>query len=230
MLIHKIINTFGVSHREWPRLFTMGILLFLLMLGWGFGLASRDAFFIKSVGPDKLPIVFMINSILIVILSNYYFQIVDRLPRYQLFVILLAVFGGGLLVLRLMIPLHLFWIPYAIYFFSESILNVVILMHFWTVANSIFDPREGKRIFPIIGGAGLSGLIIGGALTHSIVSVIGTENIFLLWSGILFGLIPIIFLVKHIISPSDYNKPARIFRRKKNLQAVPQCPKSGTFP
>ena len=177
---------------------SMCMLHFLLMFGWGFVAAGRDGFFIKQIGPDKLPYLYISNSLIIIIVTNLYSQVVDRVSRYSLFVYLLVVSAIGVVGLRSIIPLGIYWLPFVLYFFSELVFQILILMHFWTIANDVFNPREGKRVFPIIGGAGLAGLVCGGILTPIVVSAIGTSNLFLLWSVLLLLTIPSVLRVRNV--------------------------------
>lgn len=118
-------------------------------------------------------------------------------------------------------------VPYFIFAGSEIIMNILIIMHFWTVANSVFDAREGKRVFPLVGGAGLLGGIIGGISIQFVVSVIGTTNLFLVWSILLFLTIPIALRIQIVESKptsngNEENKDKVSF--KENLKSVWQTP------
>ncbi len=193
----------NVSDRERPAVIWVGLLYFSLMLGWGVGSAGRNALFVKEIGPDKLPYLYIFNAILLVAISNIYSRFVDRICRYRLLIGLLILSAVSLLGLRLVIPLNFYLLPYVIFFLSELILQVLIVMHFWTVANEKFNPREGKRVFPLIGGAGLTGAIVGGLLTAVAAKIIGTANLFSLWSLLLFASIPIVYRIKFLAGPAS---------------------------
>ncbi len=190
----------GVSDRELPRLASMGALYFVLMFGWGMGMAGRDAFFIKEVGPSKLPIMYILNSVLILLISMGYSRVVDRIGRSRFLVAQLVFFSGMLLFFWLLIPYEFVWLPFVLFSFAEVIWLVALDMHFWTYATDIFDPREGKRNFPVIGGMGLIGGILGGGTTRIVVGVIGTENIFLFWALTLLAAVPLTRLVRHTVA------------------------------
>ncbi len=192
----KFTKLLPISDSELPRCLSMSCLFFLLMFGWGLGDAGRGSYFITIVGPDKLPIMYILKAVMVIVVAAAYFQLVDRLSRYAFFVALLLTFSVTLICLTAIIPLGFHWIPYALYGLSEIFLETLILMHFWTVANDIFDPREGRRIFPIIGGIGLIGMILGGAVTIPIVSVVGTRNLLLLWAIFVIFLIPVIYWIR----------------------------------
>ena len=167
----------------------MALLFFLLMMGWGFGRAGRDAFFIVEAGPENLPYMYIINAILMVICSAFYAKLVDRLRRHSFLIYQLILFSIAVITLRLLVPFRFGWMPYGIFSLSE-IITLFFFMHFWTYANDIFDPREGKRIFPLIGGAGLMGNVLGSTFTKPIVELTGTVDLLLVWVATMVISIP----------------------------------------
>ena len=188
----RLIDLLKVTEGEWLRLVPLGILYFLLMAGWSIGSAGCVGIFINEVGPDRLPFMYILNALVFVVASTVYSRAVEIISRKKFFVLQLAGFGLCLFILRILIPFEFSWIPYFLYSLSEIIYLVLISFQFWTFANFVFNPREGKRMFPILGSAGLFGVMAGGIATKPIVSVIGTENILLLWSIILVSIIPVI--------------------------------------
>jgi HEAT repeat protein/CRP-like cAMP-binding protein len=65
------------------------------------------------------------------------------------------------------------------------ILGILLISQFWTLANDIYDPRQAKRVFGLIGGGSSLGGMTGAGLTALIVSRIGTRNLLLCSSVIL---------------------------------------------
>jgi HEAT repeat protein len=168
----------------------MSSLFFLIMMGIALGCNGRDAIFLKTAGPEALPYMYMLNAVLMIALSSVYTIVVDRIARHRFLIMLLIFFASNMLVLRMMFPLNYVWLPYAIFGLSE-VITLTLYMHFWTFANDMFDPREGKRLFPLIGGVGLLGTMVGGTITKFIASTIRTENLFTLWTVLLLLSIPI---------------------------------------
>ncbi len=187
--MNSLIRFFGVTDKEWRRCLSMALLFFLLMVGWGFGRAGRDAFFIVETGPENLPYMYIINAILMVLFSALYAKLVDRLRRHTFLIYQLILFSIAVVALRLLVPFRFGWMPYGIFSLSE-IITLFFFMHFWTYANDVFDPREGKRIFPLIGGAGLMGNVLGSTFTKPIVELTGTVDLLLVWVATMLIAIP----------------------------------------
>ena len=180
----------------------MALLFFLLMVGWGFGRAGRDAFFIVEAGPEKLPYMYIINAVLMVAFSALYAKVVDRLRRHSFLIYQLIGFAAAVIALRLLVPFRFGWMPYAIFSLSE-VITLFFFMHFWTYANDIFDPREGKRIFPLVGGAGLMGNVLGSALTKPVVELTGTVDLLVVWVATMLISIPATLFVNRSAEAAD---------------------------
>jgi ATP/ADP translocase/HEAT repeat protein len=195
-LRQRLATALGIGSGEWSRLLAMGGLFFWVMLGWAMGRSGRDAYFIKEVGPEHLPYMYILSAVLMVGISGGYTAVVDRMERFRLMVGLLACSAAILVGLRVLMPLELVWTPYAVFSLAE-VFTLFFLMHFWTFANSAFDPREGKRLFPLIGGAGLLGGFAGGLLTRPLVHWLGTADLFLAWAAILVLAVPLTLVAQH---------------------------------
>ncbi len=187
----------NIADAEWPRVISTSCFFLLLMFGCGFGHTARDAYFIKEVGFEKLPQIYVLSALSIILVSAFYSRIVDKISRYKLFIILLGSFGTLLVLMRLLISQNYPWTAHILYCLAEVAIMVLVFLHFWTLANDVFNIREGKRIFPLVGGAGLTGMIISGACTKPLVSIIGTANLFLVWATVLFSLIPCVVWVRN---------------------------------
>ena len=190
-MLSRIIKTLRICDKEWTRLLSMSSLFFLITFGWAFGRCSRDASFLKSAGPEQLPYMYFITAGLTVATSYFYSRIVDTMARHRFFILQLLFSGGVIIVVWIAIPSKYIFLPYALFSLSETI-SSLFFMHFGIFANSVFNLREGKRIFPLIGGVGLIGTVLGSALAHPVVAWIGTVNLLLVWLATLVLSIPIV--------------------------------------
>jgi len=209
----------------------MSSLFFLITFGWAFGRCSRDAFFIKAAGPEQLPYMYFITAGLIVATSYFYSRIVDTMARHRFLILQLLFSGGVIIVVWMAIPLKYIFLPYALFSLSETI-SSLLFMHFGIFANSVFNLREGKRIFPLIGGVGLIGTVLGSALAHPVVAWIGTVNLLLVWLATLVLSIPIVLrahqsakesgvLAQHSATAKDESEEVGFFQRFSDVWRVP---------
>lgn len=167
------------------------------MLGMAFGRIGRDSIFIQEIGANQLPLIYIFNAFLMVALTIIYTRTYDLFSRGTFLIGLLLIASTITAGLRYALNLEGRYIYYAVYVLTEAVI-LTIPMHFWTFANEVFDPREGKRIFPLIGGAGLIGTISGGVLTGIFANQIGTKNLLIVWMIIMLLTIPIIIKFRMI--------------------------------
>ncbi|HOX42310.1 MAG TPA: HEAT repeat domain-containing protein [Myxococcota bacterium] len=65
-----------------------------------------------------------------------------------------------------------------VYLFGE-VASTALSIQFWSVAGDIFDPQEGKRVFGVLAGGGMSGSIFGGLFVHHLGPPLGTVQLLL---------------------------------------------------
>lgn len=206
-------NRLGLTDQEWQRTFSMALLFLLYAIGLGIGRSATDAFFIKTAGSQNIPYMYIWNAGAMVLMAAFYSAAERRLLRYHFLIILIIGFSGMLAVLRLSLNSGGNSLtPYVLFAFYEVYL-LIFQMHFWTYANDLFDPREGKRLFPLIGGAGLFGLFLGGLLVAPLVGLLGTINLFLVWALLILLLLPVAYWTRHAARQEgivDANKSSRV--------------------
>ncbi len=126
---------------------------------------------------------------------------VDRLPSLY---ILMAVFGGifaylysklaaksslraavlatmSLSVVSLVVMWMLIRLPWMVYVFNiwVSLFSIVLVAQGWLVASNLFDPREAKRLYPLLGMGMVLGAAFGGEFTNRTALLVGTRNLML---------------------------------------------------
>jgi len=134
--------------------------------------------FIDQLGSDKLPYVLLASSVLIGVLMHLYAGAVRRVPRRYVIPITQAILVVLLVTFWGLLQSGAVWVTVAFYFFGQ-ILGVLLLSQFWTLANDVYDARQAKRIFGLIGGGACLGGAVGGAITATRVQAIGSNNLVL---------------------------------------------------
>jgi AAA family ATP:ADP antiporter len=86
----------------------------------------------------------------------------------------------------------LFWalyqnaVPIGVPFFLWlGIFNMLVVAQFWSLANELFSPAQGKRLFPIIAIGGALGAIAGSWVAKLLIGWIGVGNIMLIAAWLL---------------------------------------------
>ena len=230
-MLARFTKLLGIAEKERLRFFSLSSLFFVLLISWSLANCARNAYFMKEAGPDKLPYMYMVNAVFMIIAASAYSRVVDRMARHRFLILCLIGTSALFLGLRALIPLRLAWMPYALYSLGEMA-STILIMHIWTFANDIFDPREGKRIFPLVGAICSLAGVLGGFLAKPMVAVVGTANLFVIWSAALLATIPMTLWVYRIgvgsgalaSSPSPGKKEEAPYGFRMNFSALWENP------
>lgn len=74
----------------------------------------------------------------------------------------------------------------ALYVYVE-VMGALTLVQFWTLANELFNAREAKRLYGLIGAGGTLSNILAGVLTSRIADTFGASAVLLLCAALLLG-------------------------------------------
>ena len=134
--------------------------------------------FIDQIGSDNLPYVLLASSVLIGMLMHFYASAARRVPRKYVIPITQAILVVLLVLFWALLRNGAVWVTVALYFFGQ-ILGILLLSQFWTLANDVYDARQAKRLFGLIGGGACLGGAVGAAITATRVEAIGSNNLLL---------------------------------------------------
>ncbi len=158
---------------------------FLAMTSYNIVKPVTRSQFISSLGADNLPWVQFGAGLVIGFLMQVYTKAIAAVPRRWT----IPVTQAGMIVL-LVIFWVLFtqvgteWVSVGFYLFG-LILGILLISQFWTLANDIYDARQAKRLFGLIGGGSSLGGATGAALTATLVESLGTKTMLLVSAAIM---------------------------------------------
>jgi AAA family ATP:ADP antiporter len=146
----------------------------------------RDSLFLVRFGNEKLPIVFVlvaaVSALVAVVYARYSKKIrLNQLIQKTLFIAIVNLLAFWALLYS---GYESAWFLYAFYIWVE-IFGVITGTQFWLLANEIYNAREAKRLFGLIGAGAISGGIFGGYLTSYLAPRINTQNLIFFCVGFL---------------------------------------------
>ena len=158
---------------------------FLAMTSYNIVKPVTRSQFISSLGADNLPWVQFGAGMIIGALMQGYTKAIAAVPRRWT----IPVTQAGMIVL-LVVFWVLFtqvgaeWVSVGFYLYG-LILGILLISQFWTLANDVYDPRQAKRLFGLIGGGASLGGATGAAITATLVETLGTKTMLLVSAAIL---------------------------------------------
>jgi len=175
---------FPVRREELARLLAFLVTYFLLVGGIILGRNARDALFLNALGIKWLPYMYVANAFAVVACALVYSSFVDKISRARLVLFSFGAFIAALAFSRFALLWQMRWFYVALYMIVQVIWLLSVTL-FWTLAGDLFDTRSSKRIFPLINIGGLVGMLVAGLGGKALVSLMGTENLLLVWAAML---------------------------------------------
>ena len=160
------------------------IINFLVVAGIMFGRTSRDALFLVYFGVQYLPYMYFANAVSLILCSLAYTTLIDRFERGKFLASTSMLFVSLLVASRVVLLGHPHWFFPVLYIVAQVIWYFT-LMQFWTFVGDLFDTRQSKRIFPFLALGALLGMISVGLFSKHLIRVLGTENLLVVWAGMI---------------------------------------------
>ena len=189
-LVHK---TFDIRNGEGLRVLLMWLYIFLIISSLLIVKPVVASLFLYKFGADKLAYVFILIAIFAAPISTFYSKLLKKVPLYIVITRTLQIVVAFLFLFRIFLMFNLAegWILY-IFYVLVAIFAVVASSQFWIFANLIFNAREAKRLFGLVGAGAIAGGIFGGYLTNFLAPIFGSENLIFICIAFLAICIPII--------------------------------------
>jgi ATP/ADP translocase/HEAT repeat protein len=153
---------FDVRPGDAARIGFMAAFLFFLLAANNVIKIVRDSLFLSRFPITQLPYVYLLAAVAAGIVITLYSRYTSRLSLAQVILGSHAFIISNVIIFWLLIVFYDFdWLLYAFYIWS-AIVGLVAVAQFWTLANGMFTPRDGRRLFGILTAAGTLGGMIGG--------------------------------------------------------------------
>jgi len=147
-------------------------------------LASR-ALFLSSLPQSAIPFKFILPPVVLMAVTAAYTRVAGRFRCDKLLILSYSLILLGVVFFRLLLETAYrqeFFALCSLFVFFDVISSLVIIQ-FWTFASEIFNPREAKRLFGLIGGGSAVSNVLFGGVLGSIASAIAPENLMFIVMG-----------------------------------------------
>lgn len=180
--LERLLN---IRPDEWGELWYFGLLNTLLWTGLTIGESVGETLFLKRVGVEHLPKMFILCSLFAIPIGIVYDLLQQRIERRRLSSML-----GVSAVTAVLICLFLIdggWtiggsvVGYPLLYIVQNILSTVLAAHFTILLSGQFNTLDSKRLIPIILGGAVAGSITGGLSVRLLADSFGTANLLWIW-------------------------------------------------
>jgi hypothetical protein len=193
-LISRIENLFLIREGERDNVAYFLLFFLLVSAGMAVGRGTADALFLKRLGIEYLPVMYMVQSLLLAIVSITYAAYADRIPAEKFFRLLFMILGTTVLGCWLLISTTGSDLIYPVYYLVYEVASEVLLVHAALYMSQNMHTLQAKRLSPLFYAGAQAGTVLGGLLLVFGAPRLGTQNLLLAWCALLLAGLAVITL------------------------------------
>jgi AAA family ATP:ADP antiporter len=192
--LSRLLRPFGqVEPNEALSATIMAVNVFLLLSSYYLLKTAREPLILLEGGAEVKSYASAGQSLLLLFVVRAYSELARRVGRMTLVATVYLFFAANLVVFALLArtEVHL---GIAFYLWV-GVFNITAISQFWSFANDIYNPEQGKRLFGILGIGSSVGAVAGAALAKSLAEL-GPSALMLVAAAVLVLCVGL-FLVVH---------------------------------
>lgn len=163
-------------------------ILFCVVGSFIIGRVARDSLFLSNYPKNYLPYLYIWVALGVSLQSFCYSWVADRFRRDRLLAVTLSLTGLTMIAARM----ALYWVGdwfYPVLWVLVELVGSVLIIQAWTLANDVFNSRQAKRLFGLIGAGGVvSAVVVGLAVKGALRFIATADLLFLGAAGLMIGL------------------------------------------
>ncbi|MGH9658348.1 MAG: hypothetical protein ACRD96_07370, partial [Bryobacteraceae bacterium] len=186
---------FDVRRGEGGRAFAMAAYLLCVLFAHYILKPVSRAIFLAEFKIDNLPYLYILLAVVGGFLATAYSKVSIQVSLKAAVTWTTGIAVGTLVLFWWILPLTGKFPP-MLYFFNiwASFFGVVTVAQAWLIAANVFNPREAKRVYGLVGLGAVTGAWFGSAFTAFTVRIVGTTNLVLV-AAVLVALAYVAFLI-----------------------------------
>src|SRR6266498_1589098 len=186
MLREKAIALLKI-HTQELRMVTLVAALFLcIQAGQGIGENAAFGLFLSRQSVDRLPYMYIGLGGLVSLASLVYATSLSRFRHASVVTVLLV--ASAVLFVSQWLAIEILGLSiYPVLWLTTYGMSVILGTLLWTIAGSVCDARQAKRLFSLFTSMGILGSVLGNLLTGVFAEIAGTANLILFYAALLLA-------------------------------------------
>jgi AAA family ATP:ADP antiporter len=227
-LLDRLLKPFiDASPGEGGPALLMAFTVFLLLGCYYIVKPVREAFILSGAGAEIKSYASAAMVVALLFLVPAYGAIASRVSRTALLTWVTLFFASNLVAFFFLAQAGMPHLD-VVFFVWVGIFNVMIIAQFWSLANDVYTPGEGKRLFPIVAFGSALGAIVGATVAERLVdpkhAEPGAVNRMLLLAAALLAICAVLMRVISL-----RRKVARVTPEDQDDSAEKPLDKKGAF-
>ena len=204
-ILEKVLSPFTVLRPgEGKDALLLTLAIFLVLTAYYILKVVREPLILSAGGAELKSYTSAGQAILLLFLIPAYSAIANRVNRIKLISFVTLFFVANLAIFYAMAVANTPFLGVA-YFIWVGIFNLMIIAQFWSFANDVYTPEEGKRLFAIVGFGQTLGATCGGLLSKFLIGRLRVHDLMLVAAVFLIGYL---FLIR-IVNRRDRSESAQ---------------------
>lgn len=194
--LERLLSLFAdVRGGEAGNTLLLALSIFLILTSYYIGKVVREPLILAGGGAELKAYSSALQAITLVPLMSLYAWMVAKFNRRKLLTSVTVFFAACFVAFYF---LGLAETPYigVAYFVWVGIFSLTVIAQFWSFANDIHTPDEGKRLFAIIAFGGSSGAVVGAWIASKLIDIIGVYQLLLISAALLAASLILVIIVE----------------------------------
>ena len=166
------------------------------------GKTARDTYFLSQYDKTYLPLMFVAVAIIVALAVFIYTRITKNRSIVSTVTVTGTIFAVSLAILQFRIQ---GWVIPILYVWMDVIVTIIIFQ-IWTIAGEIFNPRQAKRVFGLLGAGGSMGAVAIGFGIKPFVHKFGSNYLLIVTVGFILLTIVMAHLARPFFNRSAIKK------------------------
>jgi AAA family ATP:ADP antiporter len=169
---------FDIREGELARTALMSLYLMCVLFAYYIVKVVSRAMFVANFNPDKLPWLYILIAAFGGMFAYGYTRLAIRTSLGTAVNAAIGFFIGTLVLLWWILGFKVDWTLYVFNVYT-SLIGIVLVSQGWLVAANVFNPREAKRLYGILGLGAVLGAAFGGTFAAIVAQYVDAHNLVL---------------------------------------------------
>ena len=193
--LDKILRPFTVLQPgEGANALLLTLAIFLVLTAYYILKVVREPLILSAGGAELKSYTSAAQAMLLLLVIPAYSWVANRVNRVRFITIVTLFFVTNVIAFYLMAVARTPGLGVA-FFIWVGIFNLLIIAHFWSFANDVYTPEQGKRLFAIIGFGQTLGATFGGFVSKVLIGTLRVHELMLVAGALLLAYLLVVRIV-----------------------------------